>query len=66
MLTDLLSRERWAVWERAGRKDLLQRAEDRVRKILKTPPADHLSGSQREELERIEKRWLEKLSRGQS
>jgi trimethylamine--corrinoid protein Co-methyltransferase len=59
MLTNLLSRERWAVWEKAGRKDLLQRAEDRVREILKTPPAEHLSGSQREELKRIEKRRLE-------
>lgn len=61
MLTNLLSRERWAVWEKAGGKDLLQRAEDRVREILKTPPPDHLSSSQSEKLERIEKRWIEKL-----
>ena len=30
-------------------------------KLLKNPPSDHLSGSQREKLARIEKKWLEKL-----
>jgi len=60
-LTNLLSRERWAVWEKAGRKDLLQRAEDRVREILKTPPPEHLSVSQRDRLEQIQKHWLQRL-----
>jgi trimethylamine--corrinoid protein Co-methyltransferase len=58
--TQLMSRERWAVWEREGKKDLVSRAAQRVEEILKNPPSDHLSGSQREKLERIEKKWLEK------
>lgn len=61
LITNLMSRERWAIWEKEGKKDLIKRAEDRVQSLLKTPPPDHLSGSQRQKLERIEKHWLEKL-----
>jgi len=61
-VTKLMSRERWAVWEGEGKKELTARAEDRVEALLKNPPSDHLSGSQRERLGRIEKKWLEKLA----
>jgi trimethylamine---corrinoid protein Co-methyltransferase len=60
-MTDLLSRERWAVWEKAGKKDLLRRAEDRVREILKQPAPDHVSASQLEKLARIEKQSMKNL-----
>jgi len=59
-VTDLLSRERFSLWEKGGRKGLTQRAEERVQNLLRTSPLEHLSGSRREKLERIEKRWLEK------
>jgi trimethylamine--corrinoid protein Co-methyltransferase len=59
-ITKLLSRERWALWEKGGRKSLTSVAEDLVQSLLKTPPPKHLSGSQREKLKKIEKRWLEK------
>jgi len=61
MITHLMSRERWAVWEEGGKKELITRAAERVENLLKNPPADHLTGSQREKLARIEKHWLEKL-----
>jgi trimethylamine---corrinoid protein Co-methyltransferase len=57
----MMSRERWAVWEEEGKKGLLDRAEDRVQKLLANPPGEHLSGAQREKLAQIERRWLEKL-----
>jgi trimethylamine--corrinoid protein Co-methyltransferase len=60
-VTPLMSRERWAVWENEGKKELIGRAAQRVDELLKNPPSDHLSGSQREKLARIEKKWLEKL-----
>jgi trimethylamine---corrinoid protein Co-methyltransferase len=60
--TALMNRERWAVWEQGGKRDLTERALDQTRKLLKKPPPDHLSGSQREKLLRIEKRWMEKLA----
>jgi trimethylamine---corrinoid protein Co-methyltransferase len=60
-MTDLLSRERFSVWEKGGCQGLIRRAEERVQNLLRTPPLDHLSGFQREKLERIEKRWLEKI-----
>lgn len=59
-VTDLLSRERFSLWEKGGRKGLTQRAEERVQNLLRTSPLEHLSGFRREKLERIEKRWLEK------
>jgi trimethylamine--corrinoid protein Co-methyltransferase len=59
-MTDLLSRERFSLWEKGGRKGLTRRAEERVQNLLRTSPLDHLSGPQREKLEHIEKRWLEK------
>ncbi len=61
LISKFLSRERHAVWEKAGRKTLTERAEERVQSLLKVPPPDHLTGSQREKLERIEKRWLERI-----
>jgi len=61
-LTDLLSRERWAVWETAGKKNLVEVAEDRVKMFLNASPSEHLSGSQKEKLERIEKKALEKIT----
>jgi len=60
-VTPLMSRERWAVWESDGKKELIDRAAQRVEELLKSPPSDHLSGSQREKLAQIEKKWLEKL-----
>jgi trimethylamine:corrinoid methyltransferase-like protein len=57
----MMSRKRWAVWEEEGKKGLLDRAEDQVQKLLANPPAEHLSGTQREKLAQIERRWLEKL-----
>jgi trimethylamine--corrinoid protein Co-methyltransferase len=60
-ITHLMSRERWAVWENEGKRELIARATDRVEDLLKNPPPDHLTGSQREKLARIEKRWMEKL-----
>lgn len=58
MLSRLLSRERWALWEKAGKKDLCERAQDRVEEILNQPPLEHLSGIQREKLRQIEKDQL--------
>ncbi len=60
-LTDLLSRERWAVWEMAGKKKLIEVAEDRVKMFLNASPSEHLSGPQKEKLERIEKKALEEI-----
>lgn len=60
-ITKLLSRERWALWEKGGRKGLTSVAEDLVQSLLKTPPPEHLSASQRERLQKIEKRGLEKI-----
>jgi trimethylamine--corrinoid protein Co-methyltransferase len=60
-VTDLLSRERWAVWETEGRKELIEVARDRVKMFLNASPSEHLSGTQKEKLERIEKRALEKI-----
>ena len=59
--TRLMSRERWAIWGKEGKKGLLERSEDQVRNFLQKAPSDHLSGSQKEKLGRIEKRWLEKV-----
>ena len=61
-VTDFLSRERWAVWETAGRKESIEVAKDRVKMFLKASPPEHLSGAQKEKLERIEKRGLEKIT----
>jgi trimethylamine--corrinoid protein Co-methyltransferase len=61
LVTDLLSRERWALWEKGGRQSLTERAADRVESFLKGPPPEHLSGTQRDRLATIEKRWLEKI-----
>ncbi|HSB07635.1 MAG TPA: trimethylamine methyltransferase family protein [Thermodesulfobacteriota bacterium] len=61
LVTKLLSRERWALWEKGGRQSLTERAADQVQSILKGPPPEHLSGTQRERLAAIEKRWLEKV-----
>jgi len=61
-VTDLLSRERWAVWETAGKKNLVEVAEDRVKMFLNASPSEHLSGAQKEKLERIEKKALEKIT----
>jgi len=61
-LTDLLSRERWTVWETAGKKELLEVAKERVKMFLSASPSEHLSGSQKEKLERIEKKALEKIT----
>jgi trimethylamine---corrinoid protein Co-methyltransferase len=61
MITHLMSRERWAVWEEGGKKELITRAAERVENLLKNPPPDHLTGGQRDNLARIEKHWLEKL-----
>ena len=60
-VTRLMSRDRWAVWEGEGKKELIARAGQRVDELLKKPPADYLSGGQREKLAQIEKKWLEKL-----
>ncbi|MGQ9645053.1 MAG: trimethylamine methyltransferase family protein [Thermodesulfobacteriota bacterium] len=60
-ITKLLSRERWAVWEKGGRKGLTSVAETLVQSLLKIPPPDHLSGSQLERLKKIEKRYLEEM-----
>jgi len=57
----LMSRERWAVWAEEGRKGVLERAADRVRTLLRNRPTEHLSGSQKDRLAGIEKRWLERL-----
>jgi len=61
LISKLLSRERHAIWEKAGSKRLQERAEERVQSLLKAPPSDHLSGSQCEKLQRIEKHWLERI-----
>ena len=61
LVTNLLSRERWALWEKGGRQSLTERAADRVESFLKGPPPEHLSGTQRNKLAAIEKRWLEKI-----
>jgi len=61
-VTDFLSRERWAVWETAGRKESIEVAKDRVKMFLKASPPEHLSGAQKEKLGRIEKRGLEKIT----
>jgi trimethylamine--corrinoid protein Co-methyltransferase len=60
-VTQLMSRERWSVWENEGKRELIARAADRVETLLKNPPSDHLTGTQKEKLSRIEKKWLEKL-----
>jgi trimethylamine---corrinoid protein Co-methyltransferase len=60
-VTKLMSRERWAVWENERKRELTARAADRVEDLLKNPPSDHLSGSQRERLGQIEKKWLERI-----
>jgi len=61
LVTKLLSRERWALWEKGGRQSLTERAADQVESFLKSPPPEHLSGTQRDRLAGIEKRWLEKI-----
>jgi len=61
LVTKLLSRERWALWEKEGRQSLTERAADRVESFLKIPPPEHLSGTQRDKLAAIEKRWMEKV-----
>jgi len=61
-VTDFLSRERWAVWETAGRKESIEVAKDRVKMFLNASPPEHLSGAQKEKLGRIEKRGLEKIT----
>jgi trimethylamine--corrinoid protein Co-methyltransferase len=61
-VTDLMSRERWSVWESAGKKELIEVAKDRVKMFLSAPPSEHLSGTQKEKLERIEKKALEKIT----
>jgi trimethylamine--corrinoid protein Co-methyltransferase len=61
-VTDLLSRERWAVWETAGKKELIEVAKERVKMFLNASPPEHLSGVQKEKLERIEKKALEKIT----
>jgi trimethylamine--corrinoid protein Co-methyltransferase len=61
-ITHLLSRERWSVWETAGKKELIELAKDRVKMLLNASPTEHLSGAQKEKLERIEKKALEKIA----
>jgi len=60
-ISNLLSRERWALWEKGGSKSLTMVAEERVQSLLKTPPPEHLNGTQLEKLKKIEKRWLEEI-----
>jgi trimethylamine--corrinoid protein Co-methyltransferase len=60
--TKLLSRDRWALWEKGGKKGLTSVAADLVQSLLKIPPPEHLSASQQERLQKIEKRWLEKIA----
>lgn len=61
LTTKFLSRERWALWEKGGSKGLTTQAEERVQSLLKILPPEHLNGSQREKLKKVEKRWLEKI-----
>jgi len=61
LMTNLLSRERWTIWDEGGRKSLRERSEERVGDLLKKPSPEHLSGSQKTKLERIEKKWLDKI-----
>jgi trimethylamine--corrinoid protein Co-methyltransferase len=60
-ISNLLSRERWALWEKGGSKSLTMVAEERVQSLLRTPPPEHLNGTQLEKLKKIEKRWLEEI-----
>ena len=60
-ISNLLSRERWSLWKKGGGKGLTMVAEERVQSLLRTPPPEHLNGTQLEKLKRIEKRWLEEI-----
>ncbi|MGE5254418.1 MAG: trimethylamine methyltransferase family protein [Planctomycetaceae bacterium] len=59
-VTKMMDRERYAVWEKGGRTSLLERAGARTKEILQKAPAEHLTGSQRQKLSRIEGHWLAK------
>ncbi len=61
LVTKLLSRERWALWDKEGRRSLAEKAEDRVRAMLNASPPAYLNGPQRGKLAAIEKRWLEEI-----
>lgn len=58
----LMNRERWGFWADAGGTGLTERAAEQVRELLQKPAPEHLSGSQRDKLAGIEKRWLERLA----
>lgn len=58
---ELIFRAKRDAWEKAGSKDLTERAEEKVKMILKEEKKEYLSPSQKEKLLKVEKKWIEKL-----
>jgi len=57
------NRDRRADWIKGGSKSLEEKAREKVREIIKKSSSKkYLTGSQREKLKKIEKKWLEKLT----
>ncbi len=61
LIASLLSRERWALWQKKGRRGLTERAEERMQTLLQTGSPEHLTGAEKLKLEKIEKKWMEKI-----
>ena len=58
---DLIFRGKRDNWDKEGMKDLNERAEDKVKKILKENKKEYVTPKQKQELEKIQKTWLEKF-----
>jgi len=61
---EMPNRDRRADWVKGGSKSLEEKTREKVREIIKKSNSKkYLTGSQREKLKKIEKKWLEKCSK---
>ncbi len=61
LIASLLSRERWDLWQKKGGRGLTERAVERMQTLLQKRGSEHLTGTERLKLEKIEKKWMEKI-----
>ena len=57
---DLIFRGKRDNWDKEGMKEMNERAGDKVKKILKENKKEYVTPKQKQELEKIQKKWLEK------
>lgn len=57
----LLFRNKRDFWENSGKKNIQERAEEKVKEILFAKKQEYLTDSQKEKLKSIENKWIERM-----